>query len=159
MARYHSGRGGVTLTGVNNLTRKLQALAKGAPVAAAYGQYEALQTIIIDAKNRAPVDTGALRDSGYVAAPDVRGGQSRVEAGFGGYASPYAARQHATHATANHFLSNAMDAGLKLLRDTVARYISNFMRSGRLRMPTKKVASSPTEVGTLPKYMRGKDGG
>lgn len=158
MARYHRGRSGVTATGVDNLTRKLQALAKEVPLAAAYGQYEAMQEIVKDAKNRAPVDTGALRDSGYVAAPDIRGGKSRVEAGFGGYAGPYATRQHETHATKHHFFSGAIDAGLDLLRNTVAKYVNNFLKTGRLRMPPKTVPSTPTEVGTLPRYMRGKGG-
>lgn len=155
MARYHKGRGGVTATGFENLSKQLRAAAKDLPLAAAYGQYEGMQDIIKDAKSRAPVDTGALRDSGYVEAPDVRGGRSLVRAGFGGYAAPYTVRQHETHATHHHFFRNAIDAGLARLRAAVARHISEYLRRGRLAMPAKTVPSTPTEIGTLPRYMRG----
>lgn len=56
--------------------------------------YQEGQGIVTQAQGLAPVKTGALRGSGYVAEPERVGDTVRVEMGFGGPAAPYALIVH-----------------------------------------------------------------
>lgn len=63
--------------------------------AAAGALYRRAEVIMADSKEHyVPVDQGILRDSGYVALPDVSGQGVTVELGYGGAAEAYAAIQH-----------------------------------------------------------------
>ena len=52
------------------------------------------ETLMAEAIPITPLDTGALRRSGYVSHPRLVGGMATVEVGFGGTAAKYALRVH-----------------------------------------------------------------
>lgn len=56
--------------------------------------YKEANKIMTRSKELVPVDTGALKNSGYVELPKVEGNTVTVEMGYGGPAAPYALRQH-----------------------------------------------------------------
>jgi hypothetical protein len=57
--------------------------------------YTAAQKVMTESKQSfVPVDTGALRSSGYVREPTYTGTATKVELGFGGPAAPYAVYVH-----------------------------------------------------------------
>lgn len=62
--------------------------------AVAAGIFALANEIMIDAKERAPVDTGAMRASGYVAPPEIGSTSIVLEEGFGGPSKEYVIRQH-----------------------------------------------------------------
>lgn len=62
--------------------------------AASIGLYRFGEAIMTDAKERTPVDTGALRNSGHVMQPEMVGRTIVVRLRFGGPAAPYAPLVH-----------------------------------------------------------------
>ncbi len=76
------------------MATKLRAIAAKVPPRVAGALYQEAQIEMTEAKQRTPVDTGALRASGTVFAPEVIGRLVRVTLGFGGVAAPYAAIVH-----------------------------------------------------------------
>lgn len=76
--------------GIINLaqtTMKLQGLRQGNIAAAmSRGMYEFAEQVMTRAKELCPVDTGALKSTGHVQQPEVRGTEIRVTLGFGGVA-------------------------------------------------------------------------
>ena len=60
----------------------------------ASGIFLAANNIMTEAKERAPLDIGTLRGSGYVTLPETHGAEVVVELGFGGPAASYAVVQH-----------------------------------------------------------------
>lgn len=83
------------LTGADVLLAGLDQLIEQAPTALAAAIYQEAETIMADSKaNYVPVDTGVLRDSGFVAPPEIDGNVVSVELGYGGAASAYALVQH-----------------------------------------------------------------
>lgn len=84
----------VEIVGVENLQRILASGQRNAiPLLASALSVEA-EKIMRDSKELVPVDTGALRASGHVKAPEVSAGGVEVEMGYGGAASAYALIQH-----------------------------------------------------------------
>lgn len=84
-----------TIKGQDQVQRKLGQLRKKlGPQAFAAGMYAANVDIIRDAKRDAPVDSGTLRNSGYVTLPSDTSRGSVTEAGFGGKAAAYAPVVH-----------------------------------------------------------------
>lgn len=141
------------LVGFKELYLKMQQLAAKAPVATAFGMYDAMQEVMLDAKSRAPVDTGAMRDSGYVTPPTVSSQKEvSIEAGFGGPSEEYVVRQH-EDTSLNHpnggeakFFENALDAGRGLIMATIAEHVNLYLRSGRTYPVDKRVPTSPWEA-------------
>lgn len=84
-------RVGGGLTGAKEAQRELKRIAKAAPGALARGLYQMGVEVQAEAVRRAPVETGILRTSGYVAPPEQEDGEPSVEVGFG---TVYAAVQH-----------------------------------------------------------------
>jgi len=80
---------GVTITGFGELAKTLQGLEAKATHGAVAGNFAVANNIMTVAKERAPVDTGVMRASGFV---DVNG--ETVSMGFGGASSDYVVRQH-----------------------------------------------------------------
>lgn len=68
---------------------------------AAAALYEVANDVMGESKRLVPVDTGALKGSGYVSEPRVELGKIEVEIGYGGPAAQYAVRQH-EDLTLNH---------------------------------------------------------
>lgn len=84
----------MTLEGADDMQRALARLMAGAVSGAASGLYLGASVIMTDAKERAPLDKGDLRGSGYVTLPQTGSGEVAVELGFGGPAASYAVVQH-----------------------------------------------------------------
>lgn len=85
----------VEVKGVDVVFNGLQALIDRVPEAVASALYQEAEAIMTDSKaNYVPVDTGVLRDSGMVSAPDMSGNEISVSMGYGGAASAYAVVQH-----------------------------------------------------------------
>jgi len=78
----------ITISGKDKLIAKLGKMKN--PRAREAALYEEAEEIMAEAKALTPVDTGALRASGFVSPPS--GGS--VELGFGGPATPYAIIVH-----------------------------------------------------------------
>ena len=114
------------------LRKRLIAAQKAAQTAL----YQAGSIIMTEAKERAPVDIGTLRNSGYVTLPVTRGGDTFVEAGFGGAAKAYAVVQHEelsyVHETGEaKYLENAINAKEDEVRERIRRITDHALTSGR----------------------------
>jgi len=75
---------------VNELTRRLDALTPNV----GKEMYQWAEGRMSESKERVPVDTGALLNSGYVKPPEVVDGVVTVELGYGGQSVDYAATVH-----------------------------------------------------------------
>jgi hypothetical protein len=137
--------------GYGRLVHKLRRYPRQAMTAVAFGIYEAMQVVMTDAKWRAPKDTHAMELSGYVAKPSMTAKSVSVESGFGGDSENYVVRVHETPGFAKtgetFFFRNALDAGEGLIRDTVQKWVSHFLKTGRLLpFPRKLVPEHPLEA-------------
>jgi hypothetical protein len=140
------GQGG----GFGELYLKLKQFPEKAKVAVAFGMYEAMQDVMLDAKRRAPKDTRAMEYSGYVSKPKVTQHTASVESGFGGKSERYVLRVHndPNHAVTGEpfFFQNAVDAGEKLIKQVITTWVRYFIRHKRLKpLPQKQVPESPWE--------------
>lgn len=82
------------LKGVKEAKAALKKAREEMKTAVARALYVAGNVVMTDAKQRAPVDFGTLRASGYVTLPDPNSAKPKVEVGFGGAAADYALVQH-----------------------------------------------------------------
>jgi hypothetical protein len=94
----------------DGVSANLRRLADRTPDAAGGALYVEAEIEMTEAKARTPVDTGALRGSGYVDQPQYSGREIRVELGFGGPAAGY--------------LSSVIDESAPYLLDRVARRLN-----------------------------------
>ena len=78
----------------NGLAQGLEMARKRVPVAAGAAAYAIGNEVMTVSKGQTPVDTGAMRGSGYVTEPDVTGAKVTVEAGYGGPSDHYVVEQH-----------------------------------------------------------------
>lgn len=76
------------------LSARLKALGPSYRGAAAAALYAEAEIELTEARRRTPVDTGALRQSGLVEEPTIKGDAIAVRIGFGGPAAPYAVYVH-----------------------------------------------------------------
>jgi hypothetical protein len=77
------------------LTRKLRNAGPEVVHAAAASLYQSAEAVMTSAKEEyVPVDTGALRDSGFVELPEIDGSNVLVTMSFGGPAVDYAVIVH-----------------------------------------------------------------
>jgi hypothetical protein len=76
------------------LSTRLREFRERMPLELAAALYQEAEIEMTEAKERTPVDTGALRSSGYVTPPSISGTRVTVELGFGGSAAPYAIYVH-----------------------------------------------------------------
>ena len=89
------------LTGVSALKKELRRQGKKAQKALARGLFAEAEQIMSASKRLVPVDTGALRASGHVQLPVIRGKKVTVVLGYGGAAAPYAVFVHEKQARHN----------------------------------------------------------
>lgn len=139
--------------GWGRLMADLRRYPKQVGIAVAFGSYDAMQPVMLDAKARAPKDTRAMALSGYVAKPQMfSGGGTRVESGFGGDSEQYVVRQH-EDTRLNHpnggeakFFQNALDAGTSQIKATIDKWVRHLLVTGELLpFPEKRVPESPWE--------------
>lgn len=83
----------LTFSGDQKMAETLKSKRERMQAAARAALYEAGNAVMTNAKQRAPMDLGTLRASGYVAMPTT-GSHPKVELGFGGAAKAYALAQH-----------------------------------------------------------------
>ena len=118
------------------IAAQMQKHLNAAKKAAEKALYQAGSIIMTEAKQRAPVDVGTLRNSGYVTLPRRQGGDTFVEAGFGGAAKAYAVRQHEELAYRHEvgeakYLENAINAKEQEVRERIARLTDKALTTGR----------------------------
>lgn len=82
------------LGGVDVVIGRLQRLAQRVPQQVGAAMRAEAEIEMTEAKQRTPVDTGALRASGHVEGPNFRGRDIEVIYGFGGPSVNYAIRVH-----------------------------------------------------------------
>lgn len=82
------------IKGSDLLRATLLALGDRSRKAAAAALHQEHEEIMTEAKRETPVDTGALRSSGHVNPPEIKGDVVVSEGGFGGPAAPYAVIVH-----------------------------------------------------------------
>lgn len=83
------------LHGLDRIGQRYSALGQRALQAIGQALYEEAELIMGDSKERyVPVKTTALRESGHVDLPKMRGRRVEVTMGFGGPAAPYALYVH-----------------------------------------------------------------
>lgn len=139
--------------GWGRLQADLRKRPKEAGIAVAFGAYERLQDVMLEAKARAPKDTHAMELSGYVAKPQMfSGGTTRVESGFGGDSEQYVVRQHEDESLRHpnggeaKFFQKALDHWESELRGNIARWVRVYLETGRLLpFPQKRVPEGPWE--------------
>lgn len=142
----------IIIKGLEELRTNMARISVQAPVAVANGQYEGLQNIMVDAKERAPRLTDTMANSGYVTEPEVKGGAAvSCEAGFGGGSEDYVLRQHEDTSLNHprggeaHFFSNALDAGQDALFAAIVKHVEIFLETKRTVKPQKIVPNTPYE--------------
>jgi len=114
------------------LRKRLIATQKAAETAL----YQAGSIIMTEAKKRAPLDVGTLRNSGYVTLPTTSSDGTFVEVGFGGAAKAYAVKQH-EELSYNHevgeakYLERAISAKEAEVRNRIARLTDRALETGR----------------------------
>lgn len=84
----------IQIIGVGKLSEALAKAGTYVTEALAAAMVTEMEYTITEAKQRTPVDTGTLRASGTVSAPDVSGSRIEVAGGFGGAAQNYAIPVH-----------------------------------------------------------------
>lgn len=98
--------------------------------------YQGGSIIMTEAKKRAPLDVGTLRNSGYVTLPKREGDDVFVEVGFGGAAKAYAVKQH-EELSYHHeigeakYLENAINVKEEEIRAHIKRVSDAALSSGR----------------------------
>ncbi len=98
--------------------------------AAARALYQEAELVMGKSKEMCPVDTGTLRDSGYVKPPETTADKVSVEMGYGGAAQEYAIYVH-ENLNANHpvgeakFLEKPVNEVKPQLANNLARRIRN----------------------------------
>ena len=83
-----------SLTGTNQMRARLLALASRMPAEVGAALYAEAEILMGEAKDRTPVDTGALKASGLVTLPEIHGREIAVDLAFGGASAPYAVYVH-----------------------------------------------------------------
>lgn len=98
MGRLRDGRGKFLRTRLDGFDQMVGKMAKSPERfkrAVGAGMYAAANNVMTASLEIVPVDSGALKGSGYVTLPEESGsGELVVEMGYGGDAKEYAERQH-----------------------------------------------------------------
>jgi len=82
------------LVGTNEMVARIHAVAKDVERAVDRAVYKFGNTEMREMKRLVPVDTGTLKNSGYVEKPKRMGSRVMLELGFGGAAEAYAMYVH-----------------------------------------------------------------
>lgn len=121
----------------STLMANLSKVAKTIPEAVVIGMVALAEVIMLDAVERVPVDTGRLRQAGYVAPPSSVTGT--VEMGFGtDYAIPVHERTEVRHTTGEaKFLEKAIIAKGQGQLHIVAKAAQGYLGIGGKAQPSK----------------------
>ena len=128
------------------IAANMKAMTRGIARATARATYEIGHEILNEAIPLTPMDTGDLRDSGYVSWKSGGGEAIEVEVGFGGAATPYALAVHEMPTTNNFqepgtgpkYLERPFDKIKSTLAGQVAKRVASMMaRNSAPRRPDK----------------------
>ena len=114
------------LTGVRALQKELKRQGRKAQKALARALLAEGEQIMAKSKRLVPVDTGALRASGHVQLPVIRGKNVKVTLGYGGAAVPYAVFVHEKQArhnapTQNKYLEQPFNEAIPGMANRLAK--------------------------------------
>lgn len=84
----------LTVAGFDRALANIDAAIENLRAKAVIALYQEAEIEMTEAKRRTPVDTGALRDSGFVEPAEEDFGGVSVRLGFGGASAPYAIYVH-----------------------------------------------------------------
>ena len=142
----------IEITGTTPLAKKLTLAALQGPPAIAAALTQTAETIMTVSKtDYVPVDTGALRASGFVEPPLWAAGRVQVQLGFGGASAPYALIVH-ENLTARHtvgqakyleipFLAAVRGMGAVLAQRASDAIRASFQRLGRIERAVRHGAA------------------
>jgi len=82
------------LASAQKVLRGLTLLATNALAETAAAAYQEMEVEMAEMKERTPVDTGVLRNSGFVMLPSISGHEAAITLGFGGPSVGYAVPVH-----------------------------------------------------------------
>ncbi|MEO7189491.1 MAG: HK97 gp10 family phage protein [Vicinamibacterales bacterium] len=113
------------LTGDKEMLQKIEALARSVPQKVAGALYVEAEIEMAKMKERTPVASGTLRNSGHVELPEITPSSVTVRLGFGGPAASYAVYVHedleARHEVGQaKYLSSVLDESEPFLLGRVA---------------------------------------
>lgn len=143
----------VQWSGVDELQDLLTKMTKLARDGMRAGLHEAASDIMDEAKERAPLDMGDLRGSGYVGHPKQEGTEISVPIGFGGPAAPYAVVQHERE-DFNHdvgeakYLEKAIDNQIGEAGAKVGAAVAEAIRSGGAQKSKRRHRRTQTTTKT-----------
>ena len=126
-----------TLEGDKELVRALQTAVAKSPMAVAQAIWEEANLIFAKSQVLVPVDTGALRGSGGVSAPQDAGQGYYVDIYYGGPAAPYALLVHEiignyhNPPTQAKYLEQPFMQSLSELQNHISRRIIDIVRSAQ----------------------------
>ena len=121
------------LVGARELAALLRRQPRLAERGLAFGLRAEGESIMgVSKRERVPVDTGALRASGYVEAPITVGSDVIVVLGFGGSAEPYALVQHEEESYRHtvgehHYLSKPVNEAAAGFERRLAAHVARFV--------------------------------
>lgn len=156
------GRSSVSVVGGAKLRRALRGLAHNASRALGAGLYLEGNNIMADAKERAPLDLGTLRGSGYVTTPHTSGHETTVELGFGGPAKDYAVVQHEElgflHPEGGEakYLERAVDARSANAARNIGAFAIAALKRGTFALPPSVHVTHPDNAPPAPETPRRK---
>jgi hypothetical protein len=121
---------GIKFLNLSEFERSLKGAKDTLDNAIAAALYQFGNNIMTEAKEKAPVDLGTLRGSGYVTLPEKTASGPVVELGFGGHAESYAVIMHEVHPTRSKFLENALNEATASAQRDLASLVDANMREG-----------------------------
>lgn len=124
---------GFHVEGTEKVRNRLKALAKEMPEAVMVGLYRQAERVMDAAVQRAPKDTGELRNSAFIGRPTVAAGEILIQLGF---SAPHAAQVHEDTGRAYRegeakFLEKAFVEQAKGSLYKIAGYAEKAARSGK----------------------------
>lgn len=130
----------IWINGAGRLRAKLQAAASAGPMAIQAKFVQIAEQILTDSKqNYVPVDTGALRASGFTEGPEVTGPFIAMTLGFGGPSASYAVIVH-EDLTKRHPVGQAKYLEIPLrkaiagMANTIAQFTRNNIQRAMQRL-------------------------
>ncbi|MFA5037888.1 MAG: hypothetical protein WC479_12025 [Candidatus Izemoplasmatales bacterium] len=129
----------VRVTGIDTIRRRLDFFVTRFPNEVAAALKQEAELTMTESKREVPVDTGSLRNSGFVEEPRINGKNISIKLGYGGVATkvnPTSGEVTTTYAvivhedmTANHTVGNA-----KFLENPIKRRREKLMQNINLRV-------------------------
>jgi hypothetical protein len=138
-------RAGATITGLNDLFKKMAVAGMNVQQEAASSLYTEAELLMTDSEKECPVETDTLRTSSFVDAPVINGSKVSVKLGYGGAATkinPKSKKSTDTYAIyvhertdvhhpvgKAHFLSDPYNDRLPSIKSNIANRLTKRLES------------------------------